>query len=421
MVFDKNHFMISKIQKVINIFAFFIFFPSLYLFGNSITFYFFLFMLYKSGNFWEKQYLLKIEFLFLLIFIYVSTIFSPKDGLERHPGFLSSVMILIQYTYWILIAIFFILYSKYIDLYLFGKWCFYGVIASIICFYLVRFNLNTGLFALDLFPTRNAFVFTLLTGIPISFFYLNKRYKGVRLFLFFPGFLVALFLTNGRSAAIIGFIEILFLAGLIYKVQLKLILLLVLPLIVYIFLFQTVQSKPLEVIVADKIEVLNPRMAYLLRGEGDGDLNEDRSWLHRKLMIEKGLEIFKRYPILGIGANNFKFYDGSLKTLEDYPRLSYLSNDYYNKRSAHNSYIQILAEFGILGLFVFILIFIRPIRFFKRSVFFQSDPLFHNVILISLTSMLIHFYSISSITGALPWLILGLANGFVIVPKIRTG
>jgi O-antigen ligase len=411
MLFDKDQYMISKIQKVINIFAFFIFFPSFYLLGNSITFYLFISMLITSGKFWEKKYYLKVEFFLLLIVIYVSTIFPPQERLERHPGFFSAFMILVQYTYWILVTIFFILYSKYLDIYSFGKWCFYGVLASTICFYFVHYNLNTGLFALELYQTRNAFVFTLLTGIPISFFYLIKRFKGIKLFLFFPGFFFALLLTNGRSAAIIGFIEILLLAGIVYKSQMKLILIIVAPLVVLIFFFQTVQSEPLEEIVASKVESFNPRMAELLRGEGEGDLNEDRSWLHRKLMIEKGFEIFNLYPILGIGANNFKYFDGSLKSLDDYVRLNYMSNDFYNRRSAHNSYIQILAEFGILGLILFILIFIRPIRYMSLSAFFQSDLNFFNLILISLISMLIHFYSISSITGALPWLIFGLANG----------
>ena len=411
MFFDMERFMISRIQKKLNIFAFFIFFPSIYLLGNSITFYLFISILITSGKFWDKKYSLKNELFLLLIVIYVSTIFAPQEGLERHRGFFSSFLILVQYTYWILIAIFFILYSKYLDIYSFGKWCFYGVLASSICFYFVQYKLNTGFFTIELNQTRNAFVFTLLTGIPISFFYLINRFKGIKLFLFFPGFFFALLLTNGRSAAIVGFIEILLLAGIVYKSQIKLILSLVVPLIGLIIFSQTFQSEPIEEIVASKLELFNPRIAELLRGEGEGDLNEDRSWLHRKLMIEKGFEIFSLHPIIGIGANNFKYFDSSLKSLDDYVRLNYESKDFYNRRSSHNSYIQILAELGILGLILFTIIFIRPIRYIRSSTFFQRDFSSFYLSLISLISMLIHFYSISSITGTLPWLIFGLANG----------
>jgi O-antigen ligase len=398
----------SKEEEYLKYFVFFLFFPGLYLFGLSITFYVFIFLLSKSHNRDWMQFSQKNLLIWLvLVIIYSSTLFAPLDRLARSPGILQTFLNLVQYGYWGLLSMYFLNESPKLSMLLLSKWCFYGVAVSILTYYFVPINIDLFLIKIELEQSRNAFVFILLLGIPFSFIYINKTYSRKRVIVIIFFYFLALLLSNGRSAAIIGILEILLLIGLLVRKYLFLIFSFFVALFVFVIYLQFAEFDSLESSVANGIEDYNPRMADLLRGEGDGDLNEDRSWLHRRLMIEKGMEIFSEFPVLGVGANNFKYFDGKLESLSGNIRLNYKSSEYYNRRSSHNSYIQILAEFGILGSFFFLILFIRPFFIFYRKQHIDSA---NTLILISLVSMLLHFYSISAITGALPWFIIGLAN-----------
>ena len=68
---------------------------------------------------------------------------------------------------------------------------------------------------------------------------------------------------------------------------------------------------------------------FLFRNEkADGSVNT------RINMINRSFDIFKDHPVLGIGANNFKYYT------------------YYNTYS-HNGYTEILNGLGIVGVVVY--------------------------------------------------------------------
>ncbi|QLH46665.1 MAG: hypothetical protein HWD58_14180 [Bacteroidota bacterium] len=67
-----------------------------------------------------------------------------------------------------------------------------------------------------------------------------------------------------------------------------------------------------------------------------------------------------------------------------------------------------LSEFGIIGLTIFIILLLIPLLFLVRLLFNNNFKIYH-LPLISLLGMSIHFYAISAITGAVPWMVLGLA------------
>jgi O-antigen ligase len=71
---------------------------------------------------------------------------------------------------------------------------------------------------------------------------------------------------------------------------------------------------------------------------------KDSNLISRKQFIATGFEIFKRYPILGIGLNNFRFYSELHNGIDLY---------------SHNNYIEILSGLGIIGFIIYYWIFLR--------------------------------------------------------------
>lgn len=404
-----NSGLVSKeIQSILNWFIFFIVFPSVNILGNSITFYIFIYLLFKQGTFWNKIYSGKQILILFAIAILISTVTGANIYMERHLGIGQSLQTFVQFMYWIFAAAFFSFYFFKINRVELSKWVFYGIIANSIGFYVLPLQLDLGSLVIDTSLTRNAFVFTLLATMPVSFYYLFNKYKGTQLLLFLPIYLLNIVLTNGRSGAIIGFIEILFIAAVIYPVFNKTLKVLLLPLIGLIYFMQTDAAQIYLDSVANKIEPVAPRLSRMMRSEGDGDLNADKSWLHRKLMIDKAFEISADYPLFGIGPNNFKYFDSKMNTYWQYDRLTNMSLDYYNKRSAHNSYVQLIAETGFTGFLLFLVIILTPLYYLFRSILTKNISISQLPLIASL-GMALHFYAISALTGALPWVVLGIS------------
>ncbi len=80
--------------------------------------------------------------------------------------------------------------------------------------------------------------------------------------------------------------------------------------------------------------------------------------------IDDGKRLFREHPILGVGLNNKKHYEG-------------------NKNEIHNTFIKVLAESGIVGFIGFILILMLPLVYI---VFSRTDNIFKLVCIL--------FYSI---------------------------
>ena len=395
------------VQKLLNWFLFFLAFPSLIVVDNSVTFYIFLVIIYKVGIYWIKPFKGKIIFLSFLAVVVVSTFLGLFHDMERHPGFFYAIQIIIQYIYWVLLAAFMIVFRRKIDLMQLSQWLFYGTMASIVGFYLVPFKIDLAVVTIITNATRNSFIFSLLCTIPLCFLYIRHKYAKNKIIWFILLFGITVLLTNGRSGAVIILVQLFLIASIIYPVFKRIVNIALIPLMVLFFL---IQSDGMQVYldgIANQVESINPRFANLLKAEGDGDLTLDKSWLIRKLMIDKGFEIIEQYPFLGIGANNFKYYDSELATYGGYERLGYLSTSLFNSRSAHNSYVQIFAEFGVIGFIFFALILLKPLLLFFKKVI-TSKLSIHDLPLISLIGLCLHFYAIASITGAIPWFIFGL-------------
>ncbi len=399
------------IRSLIGAYGFFIAFPSVYIGGFSITFFIFILILINGGSNFIKIDKYSIYLIFFLLIAEVSSILAPISAMPRHPGYFQVFKYFVQNIYWILIAIFFYNSSKFIDIAYFAKFILIGSLFSIVGFYFLPMTIgSTNILSFTSDQTRNSFVFTIIACAPIGSLYLLKEKANRLFFVCLSIFFIALIFSNGRSGAIIIFIEILLLVSIKNNNNFRLVKIL-LPIIVLFVVFSdssTIMS--LKISLANKMESINPRMASLLRGEDEteGDLTFDRSWLTRQLMITKSFEIFNKYPVLGIGTDNFIYYDSDLENLVFFDRLQGFNERYLNSRSAHNSYIQVLAEYGLIGFLLLVYILFGPIILFINRVYsgkMSLDLLFS----VSLFAISLHFYAISSLTGALSWVVIGLA------------
>ena len=161
----------------------------------------------------------------------------------------------------------------------------------------------------------------------------------------------------------------------------------------------------------------------MIRKEGNGVASNDRSWLVREVMVRKGIMIANEHPIFGIGFNRFRNYNVDFRKFlaseRKYDRLGrYTSNDVLNNRSPHNSYIQILAENGFLGLLIFILILAVPLKvFFKRLLKNQLSII--DAPLISLVGLTIYLYAISSYPSAITFVTISLAYNSIKMKRLN--
>ncbi|MCO5259131.1 MAG: O-antigen ligase family protein [Crocinitomicaceae bacterium] len=399
----------QAIQSKINWFAFFLAFPALDILGLSATFYIFLSLIYSCGFFWERKYKGKYLFLGFLLIGTLGTFLTPIPEVFQSLQFLMS---LIQFYYWIGVAVFFIVFFQRIDLIQLSKWVLIGLLVYSLAFYLIGFNFESFLISITCTPGRNAYVFVVLACMPMTFFYLKEKSRTTRLF-FYLFFILMMLLSNGRSGAVIILIEVL-LVSLALSPALNKGFKWLIPLLLLVFVVtQTDEFEVYKYELSNTVEPLSPRFASLIAGEGEGDLEKDKSWLIRKLMIDKGKEIVEEHPFLGVGPMNFTKYKAELNvfTSDKYSRLQSVSLSHLQQRtSAHNTYLQVITEFGILGSFFFFLILLSPIWEFGK-LFWLNRLRTEHVFLISLIGISIHFYAIASLTGALPWFVIGLAWG----------
>lgn len=354
-------------------------------------------------------------FLLFPLVALLSLLLAPAS--VRAPGILADGQIWLQYVYWMTLALFIKTHGMRINWMLMLKYIFWGVNFLIISFYFINFTVSLLFIRLSLSIPRNAFVFQLLCLVPVCLFYVRLRYSTLVFYGFALAYLVIVLLSEGRAGSIIIVIEILLIIYLLNKNIQAVLRFLLIPIIavgVYIYTNYTPSQNSVES-VANFVGDYNPRLSSLIKGEGEGDLRSDKSWLLRELMIEKSKGIVAQHPFLGVGLHHFGDFDFDfskhLNQNNQFKRLSYQSEEFYNSRSAHNSYFQILAETGYIGLAVMLVIIFTPITLLLFRLI--NRPTVVLVFCVGLLGISIHYYVISSITGAIGWFLLGLAYFFL--------
>ncbi len=195
------------------------------------------------------------------------------------------------------------------------------------------------------FTHPNIFAFYLMLMIVISFYLLKSSQSGLSRFLkrvlrvYLLNLLVLLVFTETRNAWIALWM-IFFIYGLMAERKYLFWMLALTPLAL---LVPTVQDRILEVVQGTT-------------SNGDGQ----NSWDWRVILWQDSLIWIYRNPIFGYGLRSFVYFA---------PLISPIAYD--RNMGAHNTYIEIAFEMGIVGLLAFLGIYLSCVTLFLRRAFAQ--------------------------------------------------
>ncbi len=347
---------------------------------------FFLYKLRRRVKFaiWNSH----IRWLSLLFVVGVfSTIFSPLPIQGRNFYFL------LQLVYWLLLATFVGQLYLYIDKNSFSKSIVLG------CLILGAVNLLGGL------GTQNSVAFILVVIAPIGICAFKTNIA--KLFYAFLIFVMMLFNESRSGLAILSIELLVIISRMLSTRNAKLILWSVL-----IFVGIFIGNSQFRKIVGNIIAPYNSEMSLLLI-DPESILSNDKSWIQRQVQVQKGIQIFQEYPLIGIGANNFTpmtvdINYNAISNRVDKNALVSVSKSADN-RSTHNSYITLLSEYGILGTicwFVFIFTFMK--RVYKKL---RNLDEFDFILFITSLGLSVYFYTIAALYGTAVWIVYGLYYG----------
>jgi len=322
----------------------------------------------------------------LLIFIlicYISLLTTVVPFGEQHK------IRIIQVFYWFLLAIFIFNSYDYIDKEKLSK----VVFLTVLIYLLINLRYRLVL--------RNEVAFTVIIMGPLGFLFSPKY---IFRMLYALAIVTLMIFLGSRAGAIICFSQIilffiLFAPKLNRHAKHLTILLMIIAF--------SVNLTPVRNTLGRFITPMNERVGSFLLNPGEVYLN-DISWLQRRAQIQKGFQIFKEHPLLGIGIFNFQEYKVDIDISGINNSRGTIRN--INSRSSHNVYISLLSETGILGLSVVVVMFLLILL----NLFVNFNKIagtFEAAVFISLIGMLVYFYFISSFFGTSSWLLYGLCLG----------
>lgn len=310
----------------------------------------------------------------------------------------SSMQVLPNYLYWGILIIFLSSHARNLNFDVIAKASFWGVVI-ITVYYYAQHNLP------DLpilgSATPNGYAFNMISFTPLAVQYLNnqreKRYALLLLIL-----LALVQLSEGRRA---GFVLVL-MGGLLtlYFPKLKLRQLLV-ALIGTVAVAGAMSSR----IVENFLLKSNERI-YNMLYKTEEVRRTDESYLVRVAMIKKGKSIYEERPYTGIGLNNFTKYKAEISADFEGANIALRKKD-INKTGAHNSYISILAEGGLVVFIPFLMILFFSIL--SAVLNYNRLPKFGQAVFFGTIMMAIHLYFISALMNVFAWFLLGLCASLI--------
>lgn len=370
-------------------------FPMILLAGVNISLIIFI-RLFQKLQFKISYFFPKVAVQYLILLVIFAAIVSVFDANSSNNSATNrGLIVLPNYIYWGLSLLLFTNLRKYIDFENVVKYIFFGFILSTVYYGIQPFIPSSGLFLNKMSP--NSFSFILICFCAPGLYYIHSRnkYLGIIILVIIASILLLL----GRRAGFV--LTMTSTLGAIYLRRFNLKYVFV-AIFAGTLLYVVGQTKVLK----DFVLETSPRIHELIY-ENDNLLTEDRSYLVRRLMLEKALLIAEEHPITGIGLNNFDDYQVAFEG--NFEGAKYVINKRaMNEKSAHNSYASILAEGGLLLFIPLILLLLYNIWCFFK--YFNLRTPAQNAIMWGFMAMCIHLYFISAILNVYAWFIIGMAT-----------
>lgn len=216
------------------------------------------------------------------------------------------------------------------------------------------YQYKTGTFAVqDIYTQRaaglredpNDTAMLLVAGVPLAiYWFMNSRNVLVKLFFAgaVPLLLVGIGLTGSRG----GFVTLVVIALMIYLRR------------------PTLQMTVAGLVMVAAVAVLAPesywdRMETLVTGE---EAHGGRSLESRSMLLQKGVAVFMDRPVLGVGPGNYGNAFMASVTSGGIVGRSGLSLASDRGIVAHNMYLELVVEIGVLGTGLFLAVIYRALR-----------------------------------------------------------
>lgn len=388
-------------EKVLYWYLFFMSFPALVIFFN-LNLYLFPFLALlayrRYGYFIKFNSIVQI---FAGAFVVGSVIATFKS-----TDFNTSMAVLPNYAYWGFIIMFFVSHRHNLNQEVIFRALAHGVIGSTIYYFLLQ------QFILPFLPiarpmAQNGYAFLLICFAPVMVHHVQVKKGNWTGFYTLLALIAAAFLSGSRAGAVLVMV-----GGSLAFIADRLNLRNGLPTLLGGMMLALVLES--SGVAPFFIQTLNPE-AFDLIYNSDEVFKTDISYLTRVAMVEKGINIYKENPVHGIGLNLFKEYQGNIEGKTEWIQM-FNFKALETGISSHNSYINLLAEGGLVVFVPTVLILLYCVIAFLLNFNKMSNK--GKVAAVGLLAMCFHMYFVTAIVNVFAWFNIALAASLVIPPKI---
>lgn len=376
--------------------------------GTNLSLYAFLYFYYYLYK--TRQISLKLNKLISIIVILfgIGALTAVLSTLFKGLGeeyFSRGLSVLFNYWYWCFLIILLINLRDKINFLTLSQGIFWGIAFLIFYFFFLQNFLKPLPFFRGV--QQNGFSFILICFVPLALYYLSQAGSKTRLYLFAIISTVAAFMSGSRTGSVLVMMSCIIFVF-FYKKGIKLSYLLSAVFLVFLFFYLD-----LPTLFEDLVFQLNPRTHALLYSSKN-IAETDISYLTRVAVLNKGLKIFNEHPLTGIGLNNFGAHDIRIDYNFKGAELIQHNDEYIRHISAHNSYVSILAETGLVGFIPFVLIL--GFNIISYLLKFTSWTALHLALFLGLIGMTVHFYFISAVLNVFAWFYIAIVSTCISLP-----
>jgi len=374
----------------------FLAFPGLLVFGLNLSLFYFLAIWISLRNkvqYFKVRYSIQFVVLLFMAGAFISVLDLDAQGNNATNRALA---VLPNYLYWGILLIFLVNIRGYINHLFISKHLAIGLVITVV--YVLVFPIIPKVPGFTNAIYLNNFAFICICFSSPAAVFILRKYGFLRA-LIFISIIVGILLIMGRRAGVV----LVFLSGLLsisfVSIKFKNLL------IGVIISFLAIISFQIQV-VENLIYTSSPRIHELIYSNEE-ITTEDRSYLTRRLMVEKSLLIFNQHPFTGVGLNNFGNINVNFKG--DFEGAEYVINkNRMNELSSHNSYAALLAEGGLILIVPFLIILLFNFFHFIKSFPYRNQ--IQNAFYWSFLAMCVHLYFITAIVNVYAWFLIGIVT-----------